>query len=166
MRKPKITTQIIPKLKSFTLDSVTKYTKGKEKNLVEQLFYFPNFGQGFKVFMRMRPYEYWVVDNVTVKNNRHGKIFGMYFDKDVMENKIAKIRRTLQEGRWGFEFPNDKVYSENGVEYNIKETQDLIAEKSQILVKRNQSIGHVPKQILEREQKKKAKLEASTKKKK
>ena len=166
MRKPKVISQIIPKLQSFTLEAICKYTKSKEKTLIEQLFYYPNFGQGFKVFMRMRPFEYYIVDNVTIKSNRHGKIFGVFYDNGVMADKIAKIRRTLQEGRWGVEYPQSKCYSDNGVEYDIKGTEALIEEKRAVLAKRNEIIGYVPKPILARAEKKKAKLEAATKKKK
>ena len=166
MRKPVVVTQVIPKLQKFTIESLTKYLTTKQRNLVEQLFLYPNFGQGFKVFMRMRPFDYYIVDNVTVKNHRHGKIFGIFYENSIIENKIAKIRRTLQDGRWDYEYPEGKCYSDNGVEYDIKRIAQLREEKVAMMEKRNKIIGFVPQIILDKEQKRKAKLEALSKKKK
>jgi len=72
-----------------------------------------------------------------------------------MENKITKIRRTLQEGRWAFEFPEGKCHSDNGVEYDIKKIETLTEEKKELLRRRNQEIGYIPFPIKEREIKKK-----------
>ena len=166
MRKPKVVAKIIPKLQSFTIDSVCKYQFGSEKTLIEKLFYYPNFGQGFKIFLRIRPYEYYIVNNLVVKNNRHGKVFGIYHEDNKMENKIKKVRRTLQDGRWDIEYPQDKCYSENGVEYDIKKIEDLVSVKKQLLAKRNKEIGYIPFFYKLCQEKKKAKLEATAKKKK
>jgi hypothetical protein len=116
--------------------------------------------------MRIRPQDYWFIDNVVLKNNSHGKVFGIFHKNGVGENKILKIRRTLQEGRWGIEIPTGKSYSENGVEYDIKKTEDLIVQKKELLKQRNEMIGYVhpiKQAILD---KKKAKKEAVVKKKK
>ncbi len=166
MRKPIVVTQVVPKLQNFTIESITKYLKTKEKNLIEKIFMFPSFGQGFKVFMRKRPQDYYIVDNVNVKNHRHGKIFGIYYPNGVMGNKITAIRRTLQDGRWGYEFPEGKCYTENGVEYDIKKIEQLRLEKNALISQRNKEIGFVPKIVQDRLNAKKAKAEAAAKKKK
>jgi hypothetical protein len=166
MSRSKVITKVLPKLQNFTLESVCKYQKEKEKTLIENLFFYPNFGKGFKVFLRIRPFEHWIVDNVKVKNNRHGKIFGINYLDGVETKKITKIRRTLQEGRWAHEYPEGLCYSDNGVPYDIKKIENLMDEKRKLIDFRNRELGILPQYIKEHRQKRQAKLEAAAKKKK
>ena len=168
MRKPKLPpVKVLPKITKFTTDTISKYTKSNEKTLIEKLFYYPNFGVGFKVFMKRRPQDYWMVDNVRVKNNRHGKLFGTFWPNGVLSaQKVTQIRRTLQEGRWEYEIPKGVFHTDNGVKYDIEKIEKLIEEKTAMLAKRNQSIGYTPYPIVKKEEKKKAKMELLAKKKK
>jgi hypothetical protein len=166
MSKSNVVAKVLPKLQSFTLESVCKYTKEKEKSLIDQLFFYPNFGKGFKVFLRIRPFEHWIVDNVRVKNNRHGIIFGVNYLNGVENKKVTKIRRTLQEGRWAHDYPEGLCYSDNGIAYDIKKIESLMEEKRKLIDIRNRELEIIPNYIKEHRQKRQAKLEAAAKKKK
>ena len=166
MRKPKVLIKAAPKVTKFTIESICKYLLGNQMNLIDNIFLYPNFGVGFKVFMKRRPQDYYIVDHVRVKNNQHGKIFGLFHKNGVADNKINHIRRTLQNGRWGYELPEGKFYTENGIEFDIKHLEQLKEEKTKLLVKRNEMIGYVPFPKLQNQAQKKAKMEALAKKKK
>ncbi len=125
-------------IKRFTIDGISKYYNKFNKNLIEMLFLFPNFGEGFKIYMKRRVQDYYLIDHVNIKNHRHGKIFGMFYKNGVpVEKDIKKIRKTLQDGRWLFEPPVGIYTTENGLEYDIVKTQKLIEEKKEILNKRH-----------------------------
>lgn len=158
MRQPvaKVAKPIIPQIRRYTIDLVSKYGTKSHKNLVQTLFMFPNFGQGFKIFMKIRKQEYYIIDNVTVKNNKHGKLFGISYKKGFGENKIKAIRNTLKEGRWQFEPSEGTYYTDNAVEYDIKKTEDLIEEKKTMLRERSRILELEDFRRKEKEEKKKA----------
>ena len=124
-------------IKRHTIESVSKYFMKSYKTLIELISIFPNFGQGFKIFLKRRTQDYYIVDGVNLKNNRHGKIFGIFHKNGEENKKIAKIRNVLKPGLWTFEPLEGKCYSDNGVEYDINATEVLIEEKKKLLAQRN-----------------------------
>lgn len=162
--KLKVVQPIITPIKRHTIESVSKYFMKSYKTLIELISIFPNSGRGFKVFLKRRPQDFYIVDEVNLKNNRHGKVFGI-FHKDGEENKkVTKIRNVLKPGLWAFEPLEGKSYSDNGVEYDIKNIELLIDEKKKLLAQRNNMLGNVDfMKKLNQEKKLKAKPAAKKK---
>ena len=163
-KKLKTVQPILTPIKRHTIESVSKYFMKSYKTLIELITIFPNMGRGFKIFLKRRPQDYYIVDEVNLKNNRHGKIFGI-FHKDGEENKkITKIRNVLKPGLWAFEPLDGKCHTDNGIEYDIKSTELLIDEKKRLLSQRNKMLGYVDyNKKLEEEKKMKAKTSAKKK---
>ena len=151
-------------IKRHTIESVSKYFMKSYKTLIELISIFPNLGRGFKVFLKRRPIDYYIVDEVNLKNNRHGKIFGIFHNNGETSKKIAKIRNVLKPGLWTFTPSEGKCYSDNGVEYDINATELMIDEKKKMLAQRNKILGVVDfRRKLELEKKLKPKTTAKKK---
>jgi hypothetical protein len=159
----KITT---PKIRKYTIDSVSKYSYIGVKNLVELLSLFPNFGQGFKVFLKKRAADYYIIDHANIKNNRHAALFGMFHKNGIMQKKVEYIRNSLKPGLWNFEPTCSKYITDNGIAYDIKRTEELIEEKKSLMEKRNKMLDIIDFKRQEKEEKKKKKEEANKSKKK
>ncbi len=142
-KKLNVTQPILTTIKRHTIESVSKYFSKSYKTLIELITIFPNSGQNFKVFLKRRPQDYYIVDHLNLKNNRHGKVFGVFYRNGEGNNKVTKIRNVLKPGVWTFEPLDGKTYSENGVEYDIKTTELLIEEKKNLLAERNKMLGYV-----------------------
>jgi hypothetical protein len=145
MVNKKAITKIItpPQIKRFTIETVSKYATKGVKNLVEMLSLFPNQGIGFKIFNQVNKTDYYIVDNVNFKDNRHAKIFGIFHKNGIMGKKVEQIKNTLKTNRWKFEPTTEKCYTDNGIEYDIARTEALIEEKKKLLAKRNQLLGFI-----------------------
>lgn len=165
--KPKVAAVVVPKIQRFTIDAVCKFAKKhKELNLLQMIFMFPNFGQGFKVFYKIRPQDYHIVDNISMKNNRHGKLFGIFYKNGQMEKKIKEIRNTLKPGRWLFEPSPGICHTDNAIQYDILKTEQLIEEKKKMMMERNKMFGIIGYyKNLELEKKKKIAEQLAKKKK-
>jgi len=157
-KKLKVVQAVLTPIKRHTIESVSKYISKNYKTLLELITFFPNFGQGFKVFLKRRPQDYYIVDHLNLKNNRHGKVFGLFYRNGEVNNKVTKIRNVLKPGLWAFEPLDGKTYSDNGIEYDIKKTELLIEEKKNLLAQRNKMFGFVDyRRKLSEEKKLKAK---------
>lgn len=139
----------LPAIKRFTIESVSKYAFRKHKDLVEILFLYPNFGKGFKIFTKSKIQDYYIIDHANVKNNQHGKVYGMYYRNGIAGKKIIKLSNNLKEGRWIFDPPVGKYRTVNGVEYDLHKIQNLIEIKNDLLDKRTRILQENKKEICE-----------------
>jgi hypothetical protein len=166
MSKQAVTKIVTPAVRRFTIDGVSKYSFKGVKTLIELMSLFPNYGMGFRIWRKTNKNEYFILDKINIKNNRNAELFGIPHKDGVPSNKIEKIRSTQQDIGWNYEPLTTKCYTDNGVEYDIKRMEELIAIKKKVIEKRNTLLGlpHPLKAI--KEEIKKKKLEATAKPKK
>lgn len=150
--------------KRFTLDKVINFQHKAIRNLPELLSLYPNYGLGFKVFLKHDANKtYYFIDKVNPLNNRHADFYGIKYTKNGVEgNKNERIRNTLKKGIWNFTVTPGKCVTENGMEYDIKNIEDLVDKKKQFLESREKALGLVSKLRLAREEEKKNKLESDS----
>lgn len=159
--------KVIILAKRFTIDKVTSFQHRGLKNLPELLSLFPNYGLGFKVFMKGNKENYFLIDKVNIINNRHADFFGLKYSSNLLDaNKIEKLRNTLKQGIWNYCVMPGKCLTDNGIEYDIKKTEELIDKKKIFLENRLKHLGIVSKGKEIRAEEKKKKLEKASDKKK
>lgn len=149
--------------KRFTFDKLVNFQNKGLRNLPELLSLFPNYGVGFKVFYKSdREKENFIIDKVNPINNRHADFYGLKHNADGLAgNKIEKIKNTLKRGIWNFTIQPGKFVTDNGVEFDIKKTEELIEKKKMFMQNRLKALNEPPKGKLLREEEKKKKLEAA-----
>jgi hypothetical protein len=163
MPKKEIINTVLPPIKRFTIDSVSKFSYKGVKTLTELMTLFPNFGRGFRLWRKTNKDDYYILDKIIVKNNRNAEFFGILHKNGIPTNKIDKIRSTQQDIGWQFEPLTTKCFTDNGVEYDIKKHEELIAIKKKIIEKRNRLLD-IPNSLTKiKEEIKKKKAEASAK---
>ena len=150
--------------KRFTFDKIVNFQHKGIRNLPELLSLFPNYGLGFKVFFKSdNEKEQYIIDKVNPINHRHADFYGLKYNSNTLVgNKIEKLKNTLKKGIWNFTIQPGKFVTDNGVEYDIKKTEELIEKKRLFLLSRCQLLDEKPKGKLIREDAKKKKLEAAT----
>ena len=134
-------------IKKFTLQEVTKHRVIKNKNLIEMLSRYPGYGVGYKVTRKWWPQgQFMHIKNVELYSARFGRAWGiMYKDGQIASNKIEKIDGVLKRGMWQYElsdaaFTEQTVELDNGLKFNLGETQKLIDEKKEFLSQRKKSM--------------------------
>jgi len=149
--------------KRFTLDKVVAYQHKGIRNLPELLSLYPNYGLGFKVFYKNdKDKSYYYIDKVNPINNRHADFYGLHYTNNgVAGNRIEKIKNTLKKGIWNFSITPGIFVTDNGVEYDIKKTEELIEKKKLFLESRLKALGEPTKGKLIREEEKRKKAEAA-----
>jgi hypothetical protein len=162
MSKQIIAKEIRPSIKRFTLDAVSKYSYKGVKTLTELMSLFPNFGMGFRLWRKSNRDEYFILDKISVKNNRNAEFFGILHRNGEATKRVERIRTTQQDLGWNFEPLTTKCYTDNGVEYDIKKYEELIAQKKKIIERRNKILEFQNPLVAQKEEIKKKKAEAAS----
>ena len=153
--------------KRFTIDKVCAFQHKNLRTLPELLSLYPNYGIGFKVFLKGEKDIFYFIDKVNPINNRHADFYGLqYSDSGIVGNKIEKLRNTLKQGIWNYSIVPGKCITDNGVEYDIKKTEELVEKKKAFLENRLKLLGEVPKGKIARIEEAKLKLAKASEKKK
>jgi hypothetical protein len=160
MADKKLAKPAVQVIKRFTIDKVTKFANSNKKNLAELLSVYPNYGVGFKVFYKDEKNEYYVIDRVIPKSSRNAIMYGILFKNGQMINRVQRIRYHLKENIWNY-IPDSTCKTDNGLEYDIKETEELIKAKRQMFEERGKLFG-LPSPIkAQKDEIKKKKAEAA-----
>ena len=106
------------KVKQHTIESVTKYSFRNIKTLCELIALYPGNGIGFKLFKKGKTEDYYIIEKVNIRNNRNSTILAKYHSKGVANNKLTRIRNTVNSQAWNFE-PCVTCKTQNGIEYDI-----------------------------------------------
>jgi hypothetical protein len=154
---------VVPAIRRFTIDSVSRFSYKGVKSLTELMTLFPNFGMGFRLWRKAEKNDYYILDKIVVKNNRNAEFYGIFHKNGVATRKIDKIRSTQQDIGWHFEPLTTKCYTDNGVEYDIKKFEELIAIKKKMMERRNKLLELPSPLKAKKEEIKKKKAEASAK---
>jgi hypothetical protein len=156
----KVTKSLIPVLKRYTIEKVSKFATGHTKNLAELLSLYPNYGLGFKVFLKSEKNDYFIIDRVCPKSNRFAKFYGILYQNGQIVNRIEKLRYVLKDKAWNY-LPDSKCQTENGLNYDIKQTEELIKMKRTLLEERGKILGLPNPLKAYKEELKKKKAEAA-----
>ena len=165
LKKVLVKAKVIPAVKRYTIDAVTKFSTKNKRNLPQLLSLFPNYGTGFKIYLKNDKDNYYIVDRVIIKSNKHAKFFGILYQKDVMIKKIDRLKYILKKGLWNFEPSSNITTTENGLEYNIARYEDLIYQKKNIIAQRGKLLD-LPNPLKTKKDELKKKKEAAIKPKK
>jgi hypothetical protein len=125
------------KVKYNTIESVTKYSFRNNKTLCELLALYPGYGEGFKLFKKGKIEDYYVIEKINLKNNRNSTIFAKFHNKGVANNRLVRIRNTVNSQSWNFE-PSVTCKTQNGIKYDIQKIESLINNKKNLLQKRQE----------------------------
>jgi len=157
------TKNVVASAKRFTFDKCVNYQHQGVRNLPELLSLFPNYGLGFKVFFKSdKDKEYHLIDKVNPINNKHADFYGLKYNSSGFAGKrIEKIKNTLKKGIWNYTVQPGKFVTDNGVEFDIQKTEELIAKKKLFIESRLKALNETPKGVLIRAEEKKKKLEAA-----
>jgi hypothetical protein len=152
--------QIAPLLNRFTIDKVTKFASSHKKNLAELLSIYPNYGTGFKVFLKSDKNEHYVIDRVIPKSNRNAKFYGIFYKNGELVKKVENLKYVLRDKVWNYQ-PDSKCQTQNCIDYDIKETEELIEEKKKMFEERGKILGLANPLKAHKEELKKKKAEAA-----
>ena len=133
--------------KRFTLDKVVNFQHKAIRSLPELLSLYPNYGLGFKVFLRNDANKtYYYIDKLNLINNKNADFFGIkYTINGVTGNKVEKIKNTDKKGIWNFNVTPGRCVTDNGMEYDIKKIEELMDKKKQFLESREKALGLISK---------------------
>jgi len=160
--------KILAPARRFTLESFKKTYVNNKTTLPAQLHKFPNYGLGFKIKKQGNEKEYWIIDQVYPKSNRHADFYTLKYHQDgTTANSIEVLRNIYKENLYDFEIPeNCKCITQNGVQYDISKYEKLRNEKIEMRNKRFEILEELKPEKARLEDYKKAKKESLTKKKK
>ncbi len=157
---------IAPVVRRYTIDSVSKFSTKFNRNLPQLLSLFPNYGVGFKIFMKHNKDDYYIIDRSIIKSNKHAKLYGIPYEQGVMIKKIEKLKYILKRGIWNFQPSSTVTTTENGLDYNIAHYEELIKQKKMIIEKRGKLLGLPNPLKMKKDELKKIKEAAASKPKK
>jgi hypothetical protein len=160
--------KILAPARRFTLESFKNTFENKKTTLPALLHKFPNYGLGFKITKFKNENEYWIIDQVKPKSNKHADFFALKYNIDgTTSNAIERLRNVYKEDLYEYEIPEKCNYiTSNGVEYDISKYEKLRNEKIEMRKKRFDILEELKPERARLLEYKKIKKESLTKKKK
>jgi len=160
--------KILAPARRFTLDAFIRTFEMRQTTLPALLHKFPNYGLGFKITKFGNGKDYWIIDQVKPKSNRHADFFALKYNQEgIASDSIEKLRNIYKEKLYDYQIPENCSYiTSNGVEYDISKYEKLRQEKIQMRNRRFEILEEFKPEKIRLQEFKKAKKESSTKKKK
>jgi hypothetical protein len=135
------------KIRTYSLDCITRNKKYWHKNLVEMLIIFPNKGIGLEVKQKKNEWKsFYRIKDVKSSDGRRGLVKAvLYKNTTPVTGRYESIRGIFKRGIWDCRIPQPINVSVNHNSFQIDKLQQLIQEKELFLKERQQKL----KQIIE-----------------